>query len=440
MKKVVPLFLLVSLAHFFTQTGAANTNRFPKPENRDTVQVFKAIKWQFQTKGKIFSTPIIANGVVYIGSEDSCLYAIDQNSGKLKWKFNTKGKVNSSATVFNNMVFFGSYDGYQYALNAKSGREIWKFKTGGEKHIGAKGLWTMKPDSLYMDDPFDFFLSSPVIDSANGNVCFGSSDGNVYALNLKKGTVAWKLATSGPIHAAPLLYKGVLYIGSWDFNLYAINAKDGAIKWTFKTGEQPVYHVLEGIQAAPVAADGMIYFGTRDAFFYALNANTGAMEWKFDAESSWIMAAANLKDNAIFFSTSDSYSFIAVNRQTGKELFRFKSSGYIYNTAAIVNNTAYFGDFTGQLFALDIRTGKPVSVFAFEGRKNNAMKVLKDNTLDFDVAAAGKDRAFYQTTIDAMNNLYSLGSIVSSPVVANNTLYVGSADGNLYAVELAEIE
>jgi outer membrane protein assembly factor BamB len=152
-----------------------------------------------------------------------------------------------------------------------------------------------------MNDLFDFFLSSPVIDSVNGNVCFGSSDGNVYALNAKDGTIVWKMKTGGPIHAAPLLHKGVLYIGSWDFNIYAISAKDGSVKWKFKTKEQPTYHVLEGIQAAPITDDSLIYIGTRDAFFYALNANTGALVWKFDAEGSWVVASANLQDNVVFF-------------------------------------------------------------------------------------------------------------------------------------------
>lgn len=438
MKKTIPLFLLFILAQFFTQQSVAYTKRFPMRESGDTAGVFKSVKWQFATKGKIFATPAIANGLVYIGSEDSCLYAVEEKSGKLKWKFNTRGKINSSATVYDNMVFFGSYDGNYYALNAKSGHEIWRFQTGGEKHIGAKGLWTMKPDSLYMDDLFDFFLSTPIIDSANGNVCFGSSDGNVYALDAKKGTVTWKRATGGPIHAAPLLYNGSVYIGSWDFNLYAIDAQDGAVKWKFKTGEHPAQHVLEGIQAAPIADDSVIYFGARDAFLYALNANTGALYWKFDAESSWIVASANLKDNSIFFSTSDSYSLIAANKVTGKEQFRFKANGYIYNKPAVFKQVAYFGDFTGQLFALDIKSGKPLDVLTFNGRKNNAQKVLKNNMLDFSFAAEGKDLMYYQTSVDAMNNLYSLGSIVSSPVIVNNTLYVGSADGNLYAVSLRD--
>jgi outer membrane protein assembly factor BamB len=35
-----------------------------------------------------------------------------------------------------------------------------------------------------------------------------------------------------------------------------------------------------------------------------------------------------------------------------------------------------------------------------------------------------------------MDEFYKLGSIVSSPFVANNTVYFGSADGNCYAIEL----
>jgi hypothetical protein len=104
-KKTVPLFLLITFLQFSTEINAANANCFPNPVSHDTVHVFKGIKWQFQTNGKIFATPAIANGTVYVGSEDNCLYAIDQNNGKLKWKFNTKGKVYSSATVFNNIVF-----------------------------------------------------------------------------------------------------------------------------------------------------------------------------------------------------------------------------------------------------------------------------------------------------------------------------------------------
>src|SRR5450755_4092297 len=145
-----------------------------------------ALKWKFKTGGKIFSSPVVMHGTVFLGSEDSNLYAIKTKSGELDWKFPTGGAVSSSPAIFNNTVYFTSYDGNCYAVDAGSGKQVWKFKTGGEKKIGAIGLWTMKPADMYMEDLWDFFLSSPVIGinkegiNKGPTVYFGSSDGNLY--------------------------------------------------------------------------------------------------------------------------------------------------------------------------------------------------------------------------------------------------------------------
>ncbi|PWT71363.1 MAG: hypothetical protein C5B59_18280 [Bacteroidetes bacterium] len=59
----------------------------------------------------------------------------------------------------------------------------------------------MKPVDQYLEDPFDFFLSSPLIDTASGKLYFASSDGFVYALNATNGRLIWKFKTNGIIHA-----------------------------------------------------------------------------------------------------------------------------------------------------------------------------------------------------------------------------------------------
>jgi outer membrane protein assembly factor BamB len=178
---------------------------------------FGALQWRFKTNGRIFSSPVIVDGTVYVGSEDSNCYAIDVTNGVLKWKFSTGGAVSSSPAVVNNAVYFTSYDGNCYAVDRNSGKEIWKFKTGGEKKVGAKGLWTMKPEDMYMEDLWDFFLSSPVVELNNEpTVYFGSSDGNLYALDAQSGKEKWKFKTHGIIHTSPALHEGTLYFGSWD--------------------------------------------------------------------------------------------------------------------------------------------------------------------------------------------------------------------------------
>jgi len=397
---------------------------------------FGGVKWKFKTGGKIFSSPTVLNGIAYIGSEDKNLYAVDVNSGNLLWKFRTKGPIHSSPAVFKGVVYFGSFDGHYYALDAKSGEEKWKFKTGGEKWLGEKGYFGMQPASMYMEDPWQYFLSSPILDLNEKDLTlyFGSSDGNLYALDAKDGKLKWKFKTGNLVHSTPALYNGKVYVGSWDAYLYAVDANTGKEVWKFKTGEQPG---MSGIQASPTIDNGKVYFGARDAYFYALDAETGSLAWKYFADNSWILTTAGAKDGVVYLGTSDSFLFLALDGNTGEEKFRVKTNGYIYSSPALVGNTAFIGDFTGQVFSIDLSSGKTTDVYSTESRKKNAKKVLnKEGNMDFMQLMLGKDNSLYSTTVWVMDQFYSLGSIVSSPIVRDAVVYFGSADGNFYAVNL----
>jgi outer membrane protein assembly factor BamB len=396
------------------------------------------VKWKFKTGGKVFSSPAVLNDIAVIGSEDKNLYAIDIKTGREKWKFTTGGAVHSSPAICNNTVYFESLDGYFYALDFTTGQRKWKFKTGGEKRIGDTSYWGMKPAGMYMEDPWDCFLSSPIVDknSKDPIVYFGSSDGNLYAINAKDGSPLWKFKAKSSIHASPALYKGILYFGSWDTYFYAINAKTGKEVWKFKTGEQVA---MSGIQVSATVENGIVYFGARDAHMYALNAYNGNLIWKYDTRGSWIISSAVIKKGVLYVGTSDTYLLLALDIKTGKEKYRFKTNGYVFGTPALVGNTAYFGDFTGKMYALDLTSrGKRWNSISTEARNQNAASILKNDTLNFIFAAKDNDLSFYASNVKVMDDFYMLGSIVSSPVVKKNVIYFGSADGNLYALNLIE--
>ncbi|WP_183561930.1 PQQ-binding-like beta-propeller repeat protein [Mucilaginibacter sp. SP1R1] len=398
-----------------------------------------AVKWNFKTRGEVLSSPAICNGIVYIGSQDHNLYAINIQTGKPIWEFATGGTVNSSPVVYKNTVYFGSFDGLYYALNALTGKQIWKFKTAGERKVGAKGLWGMGPKDQYMEDQYDFFLSSPVLDLNNKDltVYFGSSDGNLYALNAHTGKKKWAFKTNGIIRTSPALYQGKVYIGSWDTFLYALDAHTGKLQWKFETRNQPVVHLLEGIQSSPACASGMVYMGSRDGFFYALNAHNGKQVWKYDANGSWVLTTAVIKNGMVYFGTSDTFLFLAFDAKTGKEKLRYKTHGYVYSSPAITGNTAYFGDFSGSLLAVDLNTGRLNNVFSTPGRTQNAAKILNPKgDVDFSFLAKGMNNSLYATSVAVMDKLNTLGPIVSSPAVNNGVIYFGSVDGYLYAVNL----
>jgi outer membrane protein assembly factor BamB len=85
--------------------------------------------WVFKTGSRIFSSPVICENKLFIGSDDGYLYALDAGNGNLLWKFRTGGRVSSTPAAFENKVAFMSFDGYVYCLDQKSGNEMWKFKT-----------------------------------------------------------------------------------------------------------------------------------------------------------------------------------------------------------------------------------------------------------------------------------------------------------------------
>src|SRR5215475_1138870 len=47
---------------------------------------FSKVKWSFRAGGEVISSPAIVGGIVYVGSNDGNLYAVDQEAGSQKWK------------------------------------------------------------------------------------------------------------------------------------------------------------------------------------------------------------------------------------------------------------------------------------------------------------------------------------------------------------------
>lgn len=198
------------------------------------VPKLSGLKWKFHTAGMVIGSPAVAGGIVYVGSTDGNLYAVDAETGQGKWKFEAQSRIVSSPAVANGVVYITAYDGNFYAVDASNGRVKWKFRTDGEHRFSAKHLHGVQPVGETMPDPFDAYLSSPAV--LNGAVYFGSGDGNVYSLNAQAGTLNWKFKTGDIVHASPAIADGLVFIGSWDSYFYALDASTGSEKWKFKTG------------------------------------------------------------------------------------------------------------------------------------------------------------------------------------------------------------
>ena len=141
---------------------AIHSGRYAGPAPRQ----FHRVKWKFPTGDRVISSPVFKDNVIYFGGDDGNVYAVDAATGRQIWKRATNGPVPATPAIADGTLYVGSYDGKFYAFNAQTGALKWKFATEGERRFEAKGIHGLQPKSQTIADPFDVFLSSPVV--ANG--------------------------------------------------------------------------------------------------------------------------------------------------------------------------------------------------------------------------------------------------------------------------------
>ena len=392
---------------------------------------FHRIKWKFPTGHRVVSSPVWSEGVIYFGGDDGNIYAVEAKSGRQLWKRTTDGPAPSTPAVADGTVYVGSYDGKLYALNARNGAMRWKFATGGERRFEAKGIHGLQPKNQTMADPFDVFLSSPVV--VAGAVYFGSGDGNLYAIDLTSGEMRWKFPTGDVVHASPAYADGVLFFGSWDSYFYAVEAASGKEKWRFHGGEDPLVHNQIGFQSSPAVVDGVVYRGCRDARLYALDAATRKEKWHFDNALSWVISSPAVTDGKVYFATSDSSFYHVVEAATGKPILKQQDKAYMFSSPAIAGDVVLIGVLNGTLQARDRQSGALLWSFRTQRSKENREWVL---------TADGRfnDPLLYHSSwrenpIVATDRQFSIGAIFSSPLIVDGVVYFGSTGGYLYALE-----
>ncbi len=427
----IGLALAVASGHAHSQTmfrgDAAHTGATGEQGPRQ----FHRVKWTFVTGGRIVSSPVYDQAVIYVGSDDGNVYAVDAGNGHLRWKYRTGGPVPSTPAVAGAMVYVVSYDGKVHAIDARTGLPRWKFETGGERRFEARGLHGFLPKNQTIADAFDVYLSSPLV--VAGRVFVGSGDGNVYALDAASGELQWKFATGDVVHASPSYAGGVIFVGSWDSYLYAIDAQTGAQRWRFHGGEDAEIHNQVGFQSSPAIVDGVVYVGCRDSNVYAIDAATGEERWRFNNAGSWVVGSPAVTQGKVIFATSDSALYIVLDAATGKPLARQEGKAYMFSSPAVAGDVVLTGVVNGTLEARDLASGALLWTFATDASKRNEGWILTaDRRFNAPLLYTSLWR---EAPLVAAERQWSIGSIFSTALVVGGTVYFGSVDGALYAIE-----
>lgn len=145
--------------------------------------------------------------------------------------------------------------------------------------------------------------------------------------------------------------------------------------------------------------------------------NNATVKWKFKTDAR-IVGSAAVANGTVFFGSMDA-NFYALDAETGKQKWKLGFTDSISSSPAVEDGTVYFNVYDGELYAVDAATGKVKWEFKTDGERRFAAKHIHGINPDNEVMTDFWD--FY----------------LSSPVVWQGTVYFGSGDGNIYAVDAA---
>jgi outer membrane protein assembly factor BamB len=333
--------------------------------------------WKFDTGAGcdwiISSSPVVVNGIVYIGSDDGAFHAVNSSSGTPLWSQKVGDFTAMTPAVVNGVVYASTWEGHDCALNASTGAVIWNstrtysasspavanglhYIFSGNGSVIARNastgntVWICENISLGGE-------SSPVVVD---NTLYVTSSGGVSAIDASTGELKWGgYIGLGSTYNSPAAANGIVYAICQGDGLCALNATTGAQIWNHSIGPSDA--------CMPSVAEGIAYAVSFTNGVYALNATTGALVWNSPLKV-WCSSLA-VTGGLVYAGNSD--GIYALSASTGEEQWSYPPSNININSCPVVANGVLFvksGD--GYLYAFGKASHPSISIqpkFGFAG-------------------------------------------------------------------------
>jgi outer membrane protein assembly factor BamB len=167
---------------------------------------------------------------------------------------------------------------------------------------------------------------------------------------------------------------------------------------------------------------------------YAVNSTYKNVKtvWQFN-DNSDIGSGVALAKNLVIASDSKGEVY-ALNLQTGKKVWSYKTHGKIYSTPAVENSLAVVASTDNNIYCFNASTGK--LVWKFETQKPIVANPLIKNAVVYIGSADGKFRAIHLETGKLKWSYDSVkGFVVTKPLFYNNKIYFGTWGTEFYALD-----
>ena len=269
-----------------------------------------------------------------------------------------------------------------YGVDLNTGAQKWKFPD----KPNAKG-----------------FYATPILTEDGTQLLVPSYDHSLYSLDPNTGAQKWKSADlKNRLIASPLVLGDVIYQPSADGNIYKLKITDGTTISSIPTSNDPLW-----AQPATTSTCGCIYITSMDHNVYSFDAGTGRQLWKTseDLGGSIVSKPAIGPDGTLYVGTFGSQLVALDPAASGKVIWRFTAQNWIWATPALVNNILYFGDLSGNFYAVNAADG------------TLAWGPIKPNNTIVDTPLVSGDLLYLTTEADTLYTISTTGTITNSTVV-----------------------
>lgn len=281
------------------------------------------------------ATPVVLDGVIYLGDAEGTLHAISLATGKPVWQktFEETGFI-SPAAISGDSIYIVDLDGIVLALNRTDGAEHWRYDSKNEVFAG------------------------PIV--YEGKLLITTEAGICLALAIESGEVLWEFAIDAPLRCAATVVSGHAMLAGCDSKLHAIDLNTGK-----KVGE-----VELGSQTGCTAAmrDGNAYFGTEEGSFLAvetglaINANDvtkPSIAWTYRDErrGQGIRTAAAVNDQQVVYS-SQGKAIYCLDREAGEPQWHATVRSRLEASPIIVGNQVVVSTSRGRIQLLSLVDGE----------------------------------------------------------------------------------
>jgi len=247
MKILLALALLVSCGHFKSPERVSRGLQVAWAKNQDP-------KYSSGNLPIAFNSPLIKEGLVFVGHNDGHMMAYELSSGRTVWrkKDGNPYLYNGAPLFYNDQIIYGTNSGRVYSRHYLTGESKYMIDLGSS--VDGKGV-------VYKDKLF-----------------FHLRNHKIFCLDAITGKVLWAYRRSVPYLttlqrvSTPLVIEDVAYVGFADGHLAAFKVEDGLMLWEQKlsTGTK-----FLDVDVSPIIIDNLLYSSSLAGPFSVLNPKTG---------------------------------------------------------------------------------------------------------------------------------------------------------------------